>query len=59
MCLVIFYVSLFLPLSFFRLVASWHLNENPLCPRTLSYVWFHDDKAQKKFSENFCRRGIQ
>ena len=30
MCLVLFYVSLFLPLSFFQLVASWYLNENPL-----------------------------
>ena len=35
MCLVIFCVSLFLPFSFFWLVASWHLNENPLRPRTL------------------------
>ena len=35
MSLVIFCVSLFLPFSFFRLVASWHLNENPLYPRTL------------------------
>ena len=33
--LVLFCMSLFLPLSFFRLVASWHLNENPLRPRTL------------------------
>ena len=23
-----------------------------------SHVWFHDDKAQKDFLENFCRRGI-
>ena len=35
MCLVLFYVSLFLPISLFRLVASCHLNENPLYPRTL------------------------
>ena len=28
-------VSLSLPLSFFWLVASWHLNENPFHPRTL------------------------
>ena len=35
MCLVIFCVSLFLPLSFFRLVVSCHLNENPLRPRIL------------------------
>ena len=35
MYLVLFCVSLFLPLSFFRLVASRHLNENPLHPRTL------------------------
>lgn len=35
MCLVLFYMSLFLPLSFFWLVASWHLNENPLRSRTL------------------------
>ena len=35
MCLVLFCVSLFLPLSLFRLVASCHLNENPLYPRTL------------------------
>ena len=35
MCLVLFYVSLFLPLSFFRLVASWYLNKNPLHPSTL------------------------
>ena len=35
MCLVLFSVSLFLPLSFFWLVASCHLNENPLHPRTL------------------------
>ena len=34
-CLVLFYESLFLPLSFFWLVASWHLNENPLRPITL------------------------
>ena len=34
MCLVLFCVSLFLPLSFFRLVASWH-QRNPLRPRTL------------------------
>ena len=33
--LVLFCMSLFLPLSFFWLVASWHLNENPLRPRTL------------------------
>ena len=33
--LVLFFMSLFLPLSFFRLVASWHLNESPLCPKTL------------------------
>ena len=25
---------------------------------TPSHVWFHDDKARKDFSENFCRRGI-
>ena len=35
MCLVLFYVSLFLPLSFFQLVASWYLNENPLHSSTL------------------------
>ena len=35
MCLVLFCVSLFLPLSLFQLVASCHLNENPLYPRTL------------------------
>ena len=35
MCLVIFCVSLFLPLSFFRLVVSCHLNENPFRPRIL------------------------
>ena len=35
MCLVLFCMSLFLPLSFFRLVTSWHLNENPLHTRTL------------------------
>ena len=43
MCLVIFYVSLFLPLSFFRLVVSCHLNENPLRPRilfVLGYILF-------------------
>ena len=28
-------ISLFLPLSFFRLVASWHLNENLFHPGTL------------------------
>ena len=33
--LVLFYLSLFLPLSFFWLVVSWHLNENPFCPKTL------------------------
>ena len=32
---VLFCLSLFLPLSFFRLVVSWHLNESPLHPRTL------------------------
>ena len=39
-CLLFFYMSLSLPpsLSFFLLVASWHLNENPLCPRTLFYL---------------------
>ena len=30
-----FFACFFLSLSFFRLVAQWHLNENPLCPRTL------------------------
>ena len=35
MCLVLFCMSLFLPLSFFWLVASWHLNENPLHPKSL------------------------
>ena len=35
MCLVLFCVSLFLLLSFFWLVASWNLNENPLFPKTL------------------------
>ena len=33
--LVLFYVSLFPSVSFFRLVASWHLNENLLHPETL------------------------
>ena len=33
--LVLFCVFLSLPLSFFRLVALWHLNKNPLRPRTL------------------------
>ena len=32
---VFLHVSLSPSLSFFLLVASWHLNENPLCPRTL------------------------
>ena len=32
---MLFYLSLFLPLSFFRLVASWHLNKNLFRPRTL------------------------
>ena len=35
MLLVLLCLSLFLPFSFFQLVASWHLYENPLCPRTL------------------------
>ena len=35
MCLVLFCVSLFLLLSFFWLVASWNLNENPFFPKTL------------------------
>ena len=34
LCLVLFCVSLFLSLSFFRLVALWHLNENLLRPGT-------------------------
>ena len=33
--LVLFYLSFFLPLSFFRLVASWHLNKNLFRPKTL------------------------
>ena len=33
--LVLFCLSLFLPLSFFWLVASWHLNENLFHPRNL------------------------
>ena len=33
--LVLFYVSLFPSVSFFRLVASWHLNKNLLRPETL------------------------
>ena len=43
MCLVIFCVSLFLLLSFFQLVISCHLNENPLRPRilfVLGYILF-------------------
>ena len=35
MLLVLLCLSLFLPFSFFQLVASWHLYENPLRSRTL------------------------
>ena len=41
MCLVIFCVSLFLLLSFFQLVISCHLNENPLRPRILFVLGHH------------------
>ena len=33
--LVLFCLPLFLPFSFFQLVASWHLKENPFRPRSL------------------------
>ena len=63
--------SLSLSLSFFRLVALWHQNENPLRPKTLfcsgassssdttpSHVRFSEDKARKDFSKNFSWQGI-
>ena len=58
-------------LSFFRLVALWHLNENPLRPRTLvvlghllpltSLFLMYGSvmiKPIRNFSENFSRQGI-
>ena len=65
------HVSFSLSLSFFRLVALWHQNENPLRPKTLfcsgassssdttpSHVRFSEDKARKDFSKNFSWQGI-
>ena len=59
-----------LSLSFFRLVALWHLNENlnPLhsgassssspVDSTPSHVRFRNDKARKDILKNFSRQGI-
>ena len=60
------HVSLSLSLSFFRLVALWHQNENPLRPKTLfcsgassssdttpTYIRFHDDKTVRTFQRTF------
>ena len=66
MCLVIFYVSLFLSVSCIMAPKRKSTSsQNPLhsgvsssSDPTPSHVWFRDDKARKDFSENFCRRGV-
>ena len=72
MCLVLFYMSLFLPFPFFLSVSCFMapkqkstLSQNPLCSRasssfdpTPSHVWFRDEKARKDFSENISKWGI-
>ena len=69
MCLVLFYMSLFLPFPFFLSVSCFMapkqkstLSQNPLCSRasssfdpTPSHVWFRDEKARKDFSENISK----